>query len=87
MKKKMPAQIITVCDICERQATFLEKCKACGKEYCLLCNSCIPGCVHQVDVCRKCAGREDVNNIVKKYVPRLRRILDKRDKELEGLNQ
>lgn len=87
MKRKRPAEVVDVCDICERESSslFLEKCKACGKEYCVTCRAIISGCVHTVDVCMKCSHREEVRIIAKKYAPRIQRILDKRDEELEEL--
>lgn len=84
MKQEITKEIM-ICDVCNREQNYLQKCIVCGKEYCLLCNSIIPGCIIQVDCCKKCAERDDVNEIVKKYAEPLAKTKRQRDIKLQAL--
>ena len=85
MKTTIPAKEVELCDICHRDG-YLMTCKACGGRYCLLCDAIITGCVHKLDVCRKCGDSEPVQAIAKKYVPQLVAVLKARDAELAQLS-
>jgi hypothetical protein len=84
MKKEVTKEI-RICDVCERENTYLQKCIVCGKEYCLICQSIIPGCMISVGCCKVCADRDDVNEIVRKYAKPLSETKQQRDKELQAL--
>lgn len=85
MEKKIH-KTVQICDICERENNYLQKCIVCGKEYCLTCQSVIPGCMIGVDCCKECTERDDVNEIVKKYAIPLFDTKKLRDEELKKLN-
>ena len=85
MIRKVPEKEIEVCDICHRDG-YLMTCKACGGRYCLMCHATITGCIHRVDVCRKCGESARVVAIAEKYAPRLVAILKERDAELAQLS-
>lgn len=88
MKIKKPAEMVEVCDFCEREKSYLTQCIVCKKEYCLLCRICIAGCIHSPDVCEECAKDERVRDIiVDKYAPRLQIIIKQRDEELRGIKK
>lgn len=80
--KKVPSKEIKACDICGREANYLKKCQSCGKEYCIICDAIIYGCVHKVEVCRKCQDRKEVQVISEKYAPRIAKLLRDRSREL-----
>ena len=84
MIKEIPAKQVECCDCCGRDG-YLMTCKACCGKYCLLCDAIITGCVHKLDVCRKCGETESVKAIAQNYVPKLVAILKERDAELENL--
>lgn len=84
MKITIPSKETEVCDICGRDS-YLQTCKACGGRYCLTCDSIITGCVHKLDVCRKCGKTEAVMAIAEKYAPRFVRVIKARDEELAAL--
>lgn len=87
MKIKVPAKVVEVCDICTRQAPFFTVCVVCQKRYCSTCEAIIGGCVHQPEVCKKCAEDELVTAAVKRFVKPLVDILDRRDKALAALRK
>lgn len=67
MKVKVPSKTVICCDVCRRESVLLETCLICGKEYCFLCESYLPGCMIRPDVCKKCDDREDVIKVVARY--------------------
>ena len=85
MRKRVPAKTVTVCDVCHREDGYLTECIVCGKEYCLLCKCCIPGCMMAPDVCKECDDREDVQKVCAKHAPKFGKVLKRRDDELRGL--
>ena len=85
MKKIKPKEEVTICDICHREAIIISKCPVCGCDYCLICDAIIGGCIHKIDICRKCGKREDVQEISKKYAPKIARVILARSKELKNL--
>lgn len=84
MKKTIPAKEIEVCDICHREDT-LSECQACGIQHCYGCRGIVPGCIHDMYVCKLCEKKESVIAISKKYVPHLLGVLKKRILELRAL--
>jgi hypothetical protein len=78
MKIKVPSKTVEVCDICKREGV-LETCLICDKQYCLLCDCYLPGCMIRPDVCNKCDDREDVKAVVEKYSKDFVRIDKLRD--------
>lgn len=89
MKKEIPSRIIEVCDICNREEKILYKCIVCGKDYCMLCEAIIAGCIHKVTICKNCSKDEYVKEVISKYAKMLSFVLDDRDKELKnwGINE
>lgn len=87
MKRKVPAKTIDVCDICERETGLLETCLICGKQYCTLCDSFLPGCMIHPNVCKKCDDRDDVKKIVERYSKDFVRISKLRDAALKRAAQ
>lgn len=85
MKIKVPAKTEEVCDICHGGG-YLQTCKACGCRHCLICDYYLPGCIHKMDVCRKCCDRPEVKALAAKYAPEILRVLKKRDIELAQLS-
>lgn len=81
----IPEKEVKICDLCEREINYLTKCKVCSKEYCILCNGAIAGCVHQPDLCNKCCNLNTVQDIVEKYVPDFLKIIRERNKDFEKL--
>lgn len=68
-KKLTPAKEVIICDVCRREVPYVEDCEFCGIDYCLSCRAIIPGCAHQVDVCKKCENNDVVLKIVNKHTP------------------
>lgn len=87
MKIKVPAKTVEACDICKRECTgsLLTECVVCGKEYCHTCEAIMSGCIHQPDVCKRCAENKAVQAAVKTFAPSLVRALKARDVVLAGL--
>lgn len=75
-----------VCDTCGRDG-YLSTCVACKGRYCLTCEAIIIGCVHTLDVCKKCGDTPAVRAISEKYVPKLVALLKARDKDLTRLSK
>lgn len=84
MKITIPAKVKEVCDICHGDG-FLQTCLTCKGRYCLTCDAIMAGCVHEVDVCRKCSDRQDVQILVKRWAPRISAVIKKRDNQLRHL--
>lgn len=84
MKIERPSEIVEVCDLCQRQKIYLKKCIVCGKDYCLLCESVIPGCMHQPGICKDCGGDQYVKDVVLKYSKDILNIVNRRDQELKN---
>jgi hypothetical protein len=84
MKITIPLKEIEVCDRCFREG-YLQSCIVCGGKFCLTCEGIICGCAHKTRVCKPCADEPSVLEVVKKYVPRLVRIIAARDAELAGI--
>lgn len=84
MKIKVPSKTVEACDICERQCagSLLTKCVICGKEYCHICEAIMCGCIHQPDVCKKCAAHDAVKATVERFAPLLTGLLKRRNKAL-----
>jgi hypothetical protein len=82
MKTTVPAKEVQICDVCRREVPYLQKCKFCENEYCLSCSALIAGCVHTVDVCKKCETNETLLKIVTKHSPLIRGALTARDNEI-----
>lgn len=85
MKVSIPAQEKEVCDHCGRDGV-LTTCLVCGKQYCLLCDCYLPGCMVRPDVCKKCDDRDDVKALSERYGKRLHKICVARDKEMRALS-
>lgn len=85
MKVSIPAEEKEVCDTCEREG-HLTTCLVCGKQFCLLCQCYLVGCMVRPDVCKKCDDRDDVQQIAKQYGLKILKLTNKRDVELEALN-
>lgn len=85
MKIKIPAKTVEACDICKDTTSILTTCLVCGKEYCLRCQSYLPGCMIRPDVCKGCDDREDVKKIVARYSIDFVRICKLRTKALTRL--
>lgn len=81
MKITVPEKEVEVCDICQREGC-LQTCIHCDGRYCLTCNGIMPGCIHKVDVCRKCGKNGIVQAIVEKHVPAITAVLNTRDTEI-----
>lgn len=82
MKKTLPPREVELCDCCNREMGYLETCKFCGGRYCLSCRALIPGCIHQVDVCRNCGEEPALVAVVEKYAPLIKSVLEARDIEI-----
>ncbi len=86
MKLKIPAKTIEVCDVCQREnSSWLTDCTVCVKKYCLLCRAIIAGCVHEVDICKRCGDLDEVREVVDKFVKPLLKVLDERSKALKRI--
>jgi len=81
MKVTVPEKEVEVCDLCQHDG-YLETCLFCQGKFCLTCHGIIPGCIHKVQVCRKCGGEPALREIVSAYVPRLTEILNERDADI-----
>lgn len=84
MKTTIPEKVIEVCDTCRREG-FLQRCVVCGGVYCLTCDGIVPGSFGFVEVCRRCAERDDVREICAKYSLRLAPVFRARQKALAKL--
>ncbi len=84
MKITIPQKQVEACDICERPVggSMLTTCVVCGKEYCHLCEAIVAGCVHQPDVCKRCAESDSVRATVHRFSPKISRVLKARDRAL-----
>ena len=84
MKIKVPSKTVEACDICERPVGggLLTKCVVCGKEYCSTCEAIMCGCIHQPDVCKKCADHDAVKATVDKFAGPLMAVLKQRNAAL-----
>lgn len=89
MIKKIPAKTVEVCDLCSHQAPAgcLTKCVICQKDYCHTCEAIMCGCIHQPQICKKCAGNDKVIELVGKFAHPLLLVLNKRDKGLIRLRR
>lgn len=85
MKVTKPAREVTVCDLCSKEWSVLDTCLVCGKEYCYTCHGTMPGCIHAVEVCRKCSERPDVVEVVKRHAGPLRSLISERADALRAL--
>ncbi len=78
----IPAQVIEVCDFCEKpQSRPLQCCRVCGKKYC--------GCCHGFPIffCEDCFDREDVKDVMAKYERKISKLVYERDLELRQLGK
>jgi hypothetical protein len=78
----IPAQVIEVCDFCEKpQSRPLQCCRVCGKKYC--------GCCHGFPIffCKDCFDREDVKDVMAKYERKSSKLFSDRDFELQQLGK
>ena len=80
-----PAQTVDVCDFCKREGQFLQSCDVCGREFCLIDEGTVTACWGFTQLCRECAGREDVQKICRKYADQLTPIYRKRKAALKRL--
>jgi hypothetical protein len=86
MKKTKPATEIELCDICQRETALLDTCPVCKSRYCLTCRAIIPGCIHTVEVCRKCGHKDDVLAVVMAHAPIIQAAIRARNNEISKLN-
>lgn len=86
MEKKIN-KIIKICDVCEIENTYLQDCIVCGKEYCILCGSVMPGCMVSVNCCKKCGESDDVIEIVEEYAKPIVKIVEQRNNKLQRINK
>lgn len=87
MKIKIPSKTVTACDICHRETGVLDTCLICGKEYCMMCEPYLPGCMIKPHVCKKCDDRDDVKKVVANYADDFVRVYKLRDKALARLKK
>ena len=86
MKKTMPKKTVEVCDFCQREGC-LETCHVCGREYCLTCNGIVTASWGFLTLCRKCAGRDDVQAICDRYAEQLTPVFKRRTAALKRLGR
>lgn len=84
MKQIVPSKEILMCDICHREANHLTTCIFCGTEYCFMCESIIPGCLHKVNTCKKCDDHPVLLEIVYRHVPFISAALIEREREIRA---
>jgi hypothetical protein len=83
--RDVPERSEDFCDVCGTGDGYLQKCIVCGADYCLVCHGNVMGCVHAPDVCRPCAGREDVNKACARWAEKLWLLIKKRNAALKRL--
>jgi hypothetical protein len=84
MKRTLPAKEVEVCDICHHDG-FLMQCNICNGMFCRSCEGHISGCWVGPMVCRTCAHREDVQEVVRKHADEITPIIERRTKALCSL--
>lgn len=84
-KRRVEARTVTVCDVCGRQEGYLQTCIACGREFCLICDTTIVGAGVSPDVCRGCPQMEQVQALCDRYAPKLAKLVKARDAEIAAL--
>lgn len=83
MKITIPEKEIEICDVCQRESSLrLDTCLFCGGRYCYTCRAIICGCVHEVDVCRKCDNNPVLLSIVMKHAAIINSAIEARDAEI-----
>lgn len=86
MRKTIPEHEIKICDVCHRESNYLDTCPVCGREYCIVCEAIISGCIHKVEVCRMCGDMHEVMDIAERFAPKIKAVLLEREAELAKLN-
>jgi len=88
MKRTIPAKTVEVCDFCQRDpGGILMTCLICGKEFCWSCRGVICGCMVDPDLCRGCANRDDVRNLVQRFAELIVPIIERRTAALQRLGR
>lgn len=85
-KITVPEKEVEVCDRCENDG-FLQTCIVCGDRYCLGCQGHVGGSWHGPDLCRQCAHRDDVIDLVQQYARQMTPIFQKRDAALKRMRR
>ena len=74
------------CDSCKyREASG--QCKCCGQDLCRICEALIPGCQINPFICKKCYSNVEVAKLIHKSGDKIKKIRDRRDKELEWIGR
>lgn len=88
MKTIIPAKEVDVCDICHREVDLFDHCLFCGKEFCYSCaGRVIPGCIHEVNICKNCQKEPKVLEIIAKHAPLIKAAIVARDEEIAHANR
>ena len=86
MRITKPAEIVEVCDFCQR-SDLLATCHVCGREFCLSCRGHVIASWGFIVLCRECAEREDVFQVCNCYAEQLTPIFRERIAALKRLGQ
>jgi hypothetical protein len=88
MKKRIPAQVIELCDVCgTKPGCSMDKCVVCGRDYCLICRAIVSGCIHSVDICKDCGKDQVVEDTILQFSPKLVTVVRERDAALRRLRR
>ena len=85
MKKTIPRRTAEVCDLCQNEHTYLQRCPVCNREFCLACQGLVGGCWVSLAVCRECSKRDDVKRVSDRYAAEITPIIKRRLRALKRL--